>query len=45
VLSVKVPPAQIGLLLLAVGVDGIALTVAVVVPAADVQLFVVTVTL
>jgi hypothetical protein len=45
VLSVKVLVAQIGPLLLAVGVAGMALTVAVVVPAADGQLFTVTVTL
>jgi hypothetical protein len=38
-------PEQIGPLLLAVGVAGIALTVAVVVPAADGQPFTVTVTL
>ncbi len=37
VLSVRVPPEQMGPLLLAVGVDGIALTVAVVEPAAEVQ--------
>jgi len=40
----SVPPAQIGPLLAAVGVAGAALTVAVVVPAADVQPATVTVT-
>ena len=44
VVRLSVPPAQIGPLFAAVGVAGIALTVAVVVPARDVQPATVTVT-